>query len=268
MICDFHAHLYEEQGYADALAETARTLGIEKMCIGGGEARYGMASNEMALEQSERYPDSFVPFALVRLGLDGPSEVTRLSEMGFRGLRVMAPPAPYDDERFFPVYEAAQALDLPILFHTGILPPTPLDRAFDVRADRSRPIHLDTLAREFPTLGIVGCGLGWPWYEEAAEVLSLHANVYFDLSGVTLHKKGPDFFAALLRAAPATLLGRPQSGAACRRLLFGTGARPERMADIECEYERLFRTMALGGDAVDEIMGGAAARMLGLTQEE
>ena len=264
MICDFHTHLYDEDDYAHALAETAHTLSIDKMCIGGGEARYGMASNDAVQRHAIEYPDLFVPFAAFRLGVDRPSDVARLSDQGFSGLRVAAPPAPYDDEAFFPVYEAAQALDMPILFHTGMLPPTPLDRALDVRSDRMRPVLLDGVARHFPALSIVGCGLGWPWYEEAAELLGLHPNIYFDMSGTTLRKKDLDFFAGLLGAAPSTLLDRPHCGAACRRLLFGTAARHEKMPEIECNYERLFRSMTLDEDVVDGIMGNTAAKILGL----
>lgn len=264
MICDFHAHLYDEPDYANALVETAHTLSIDKVCIGGGQARYGIACNETVLERTSDYPDLFVPFAAVRLGRDGPDDIARMSEQGFVGLRVIAPPAPYDDDAFFPVYEAAEALDMPIMFHTGMLPPTPLDRALDVRCDRMRPALLDAVARHFPGLSIVGGGLGWPWYEEAAELLSLHTNVFFDLSGTTLRKKTMEFFAGLLGAAPATLLDRPHCGAACHRLLFGTAARHERMPEIECEYERLFRSMALEPSVTEGIMGGTAAKVLGL----
>ena len=262
MICDFHAHLYDEDGYAEALAETARTLGIDKVCIGAGEAWHGIASNETVLEEAARYPDLFVPIAYLRLGRDGPDDVMRLNESGFRGLKVLAPLAPYDDVAFFPVYDAAQALELPILFHTGMLPATHLDRAFDVRSDRMRPVLLDTVARQFPALTVVGGGLGWPWYEEAAELLNLHGNVYFDLSGATLRKRGLEFFSALLGAPQATLLERPRHGAACRRLLFGSGARHERIAEIECDYERLFRSMDLGQEVVEGIMGDTAADIL------
>jgi len=43
MLIDFHAHLYDEPGYGEALAETARNLGLERLCIAGGEERYGLA---------------------------------------------------------------------------------------------------------------------------------------------------------------------------------------------------------------------------------
>ncbi len=268
VLCDFHAHLYDEPNYAEILAESAQNLGFDKLCIGGGEARYGMASNESVLTQAEVYPDLFVPFAFVRLGVDGPRVVEELSRAGFQGLRVCAPPAPYDAGEFFPVYEAAGALGMPVLFHTGFLPPTALDRAMDVRSDRMRPVHLDTLARQFPALNIVGCGLGGPWYEEANETLRRHTNVFFDLSGAALRRKGLDFFRGLLGSQAASVLPEPAVEAVWPRILFGTAVRSDEIASVERDYQRLFRSLALEDEVVSGIMGGTAARLLGLSAEQ
>lgn len=51
-----------------------------------------------------------------------------------------------------------------------------------------RPIYLDTIARAFPDLKIIGAHLGNPWYQEAAEVARWNPNVFFDLTGSTLKK--------------------------------------------------------------------------------
>ena len=45
MLIDFHVHLYDESGYGEGLVETARNLGIDRMVVGGGEPRYGLAAN-------------------------------------------------------------------------------------------------------------------------------------------------------------------------------------------------------------------------------
>jgi len=267
LLCDFHSHLYDEPNYAEALAEAAQNLGFDKICISGGEARFGMGSNEELLIQADEYPDLFVPFAFVRLGFDGAAEVEEIGGMGFRGLRVWAPPAPYDAEEFYPVYEAAEALEMPILFHTGFLPVTPLDRALDVRSHRMRPVYLDTLARRFPGLKIVGHGLGGPWYEEAGETLRHHKNVFFDLSGSALRRKGAQFFRASLGFENGTVVGEGGDERVWSRILFGSAVRCEEIAAVERDYERLFRSLALPDGVVDDIMGGTAARILGLSEE-
>ena len=267
MLCDFHTHLYNEPNYAEALAETAQNLGFDKLCVCGGEARFGMAANEDLLVQAEEYPDLFVPFAFVRLGLDGAAEVQEMSRLGFRGLRVWGPPSPYDAEEFYPVYEAAEALDMPVLFHTGFLPVTPLDRALDVRSHRMRPVYLDTLARRFPGLKIVGCGLGGPWYEEASETLRCQANVFFDLSGTMLRRRGVQFFRGQLGSGTGSVVGAAANEGVWAKILFGTAVRYEEIASVERDYQRVFRSLALPDEAVEGIMGGSAARILGLSED-
>ena len=268
MLCDIHTHLYDEPDYAEALAETAKNLGFDKLCIGGGESRYGIVSNDDVLECAQTYPDLFVPFAVVRLGIDGPAAIEEFGEAGFKGIRVYGPPAPYDEIGFFSVYETVQALKMPVLFHTGFLPRTPLDRALDVRVDNMRPVCLDTIARQFPALKIIGCGLGAPWFEEASETLRRHENVYFDLSGEALRRKGAEFYRGLLGSETTSVLDEPGKGDAWSRILLGTAVRCEEIASVERNYQRLFRALALRAEVVEDIVGGNAQRLLGVAQEQ
>jgi hypothetical protein len=264
MLVDFHVHLYDEAGYGEVLAETARNLGFDRLCIAGGESQYGLAPNAEVRRQADQYPELFVPFAHVCLGEDNASTVERLRRVGFQGICVWGPPAPYDDESFFCVYEAAAALGMPILFHTGYLPPTPLDRAKRVRSANMRPVHLDTLARYFPQLKVIGAGLGSPWCEEAAEVLRHHANVFFDLSGDVLRRRGAEFFGGLFRPAHAALWDQDAAGNLWARIVFGSAGRHEEIASIERDYQRIFRSLALNPQDVEAVMGHTAARLLNM----
>jgi hypothetical protein len=263
MLIDLHAHVYDEPGYGEELAETAKDMGLDCLCIAGDESRYGVASNAEVHKQAQAYPDLFIPFAHVTLGEDGPSAVERLKGLGFRGICVWAPPAPYDDESFFPVYEAAQALQMPVLFHTGFVPRTPLDRARRVRCANMQPVHLDTVARCFPELKVVGVGLGNPWCEEAVEALRHNPNLHFDLSGDILRRKGPEYLGALLRPARGSPWEQG-SGDLLGRIVFGSAVRHEEIASVERDYQRVFRSLALRPDDVDAVMGQTAARMLAI----
>lgn len=262
MLIDFHVPVYDEPGYGEALAETARNLGLDRLCICGGEARYGLAANAEVRRQADAYPELFVPFASLSLGEDGASTVERLRRVGFEGLCAWAPPAPYDDESFFPVYEAAEALGMPLVLHTGFLPPTPLDRARRVRSANMRPVYLDTLARSFPRLRMVGVGLGSPWCEEAAEVLRHHSNVFFDLSGEVLRRKGADFFGGILRPTHASLWEEDAGANLWGRVVFGSAVRHEEIASVERDYQRIFRALALNREDIEAVMGHTAARLL------
>jgi predicted TIM-barrel fold metal-dependent hydrolase len=266
MQIDFHVHLYDELGYGDVLAETAKNLGFDRLCIAGGEPGYNLAANAEVRRLADQYPDLFIPFAHVILGQDGPHAVERLARVGFRGLCVWTPPAPYDDESFFPVYEAAEALALPILFHTCYPPLTPLDRARRVRAENMRPVYLDTLARCFPGLKIGGVGLGSPWCQEAAETLRHHSNVFFDLSGDAVRYMGVNFLGSLLRpelAAPWEDMGSDLWG----QIVFGSGVRHEEIESAERDYHRNFRSLALSPEDTEAVMGRTAARLLNLSED-
>jgi len=264
MLIDFHVPVYDEPGYGEALAEAAQNLGAERFCIMGGDGRYGLAADAEVLRLADAYPEMFVAFAHVDLADYGASRVERMKRVGFAGLCVWAPPAPYDDESFFPVYEAAQALGMPVIFHTGFMPPTALDRARRVRSENMRPVYLDTIARYCPALKIVGLGLGNPWCEEAAEAMRHHSNVFFDLSGDILRRRGGQSLAEFFQPAQASLWEEDTGGSLWGHVLFGSGVRHEDMAAVERDYERTFRSLAVSRDDMDAVMGNTAAKLLGI----
>jgi len=262
VLIDFHAHLFNEEGYGDSLAETARSLGFDYMCIGGGQPQYGLARNEEVLRRAQTYPELFVPFAYLDLSREGAHSVEEFRQAGFRGLRFSIPPKPYDSDDFFPVYEAAQSLGMPVLFHTGFAPVTPLDGALDVRCERMRPVHLDVLARRFPRLAIVGSSLGYPWCEEALETLRRHSNVYFDISGEVFQKKGLSFFRGLFRAEASAAPPARSTETCLPQLVFGSAVKQEDIPTAERDHQRFFRALALGQNLIDAIMGNTAAELL------
>ena len=96
------------------------------------------------------------------------------------------------------------------MFHTGF---TVLganqDGGKGIGLDCGRPIHLDTLARDFPRMKIIAAHPGWPWQEELIGVVTHKKNVYVDTSGY-LAEQLPELFQRAIR-------GRLQDKA-----LFGT----------------------------------------------
>jgi uncharacterized protein len=77
------------------------------------------------------------------------------------------------------LYDYAEAEGLPVLFHTG-------DTAFS-NGDlvRSHPLTLDRVANKRENLTIVLCHFGNPWFDDVAEMIYKHPNVYTDTSGLT-----------------------------------------------------------------------------------
>jgi uncharacterized protein len=79
---------------------------------------------------------------------------------------------------FDTLYDFAEAEGLPVLFHTG-------DTAFSTGdLVRSHPLTLDGLANKRERLTIVLCHFGNPWFEDVAELIYKHPNVYTDISGL------------------------------------------------------------------------------------
>ena len=263
MIVDFHTHVYDRPDYVSMLAETAHNLGFSKLCIGGGEPRYGLAANETVLAESESYPELFIPFAFLRPGRDGPAEVEGFFRDGFQGLKIGAPSAPCDSPELLPLFQSAEALDMPVLFHTRIPPATSLDRGINIKSDFARPIHLDGLARQLPGLKIIGTGLGSPWFEEAAALLGVHNNVFFDLSGVQLMDRGAQFFKLILGAESDSKWEEPSQRSRWTQIVFGTASENKDIPFVERDYQRLFRALALPDGLVDHVMGNNAVRLLG-----
>ncbi len=255
LIVDLHTHLYEKPDYAAMLAETAHNLGFKKLCIGGGEPRYGLASNETVIEVAGAYPDLFVPFAFIRPGEVGPADVESLHRDGFIGIKAGAPSVPFDSDEFMPALRAAEVLSLPVMFHTGIFPVTDLDRAEKFRPDLARPIHLDVIARELPRLNIIGTGLGAPWFEEAAALLEVHENIFFDLSKLHLRERGAHFFKCLLGVESDSKWGDSRQSSRWEQIVFGTASENRDIPFVERDYQRLFRALALPEKIISGVMG-------------
>jgi predicted TIM-barrel fold metal-dependent hydrolase len=85
-----------------------------------------------------------------------------ISDLGLRGLKTV-PTGWYPYEACArQVYERAEALDIPILFHSGIF--------IDGRSGRfCRPAFFEAI-RDYPRLRVTLAHLGWPWCDEAIAV--------------------------------------------------------------------------------------------------
>ena len=76
------------------------------------------------------------------------------------------------------LYDYAESEGLPVLFHTG-------DTAFSTGdLARSHPLTLDRLANKREELTMILCHFGNPWFEDVAELIYKHPNVYADISGL------------------------------------------------------------------------------------
>jgi predicted TIM-barrel fold metal-dependent hydrolase len=191
----------------DRLVERLNDAGVTKACLLTG-GRFG-PSYERGMEIASNYLELFIPVAVIDPEeIDGEG-VQRLYEMGYRGLKLIGVQRPYDEPDYMPAYAKAQELDMPVLFHMGVIGggldysithwrrdaaaaqqyqrmQAMMDRMppRNVSAMRMSPLHLDTIANRLPRLKIIGAHLGNQGnYDYATSTARWRHNVYFDMSG-------------------------------------------------------------------------------------
>lgn len=265
MVIDAHHHIpaRDPVGYVARLRQETQRLGIDRVVVCSAGPPHWAGNDTIAALQADN-PDLLIGLGYLQLGAVTVRDVDRVAEMGLKGLKFIWPLRDYDDDEFMPIYERAAALGLPCLFHLGIVARDPGQQFRDVSMARMRPAHLDRIARRLPVLALIGAHFGNPWYEEAAELARMHPNVFFDLTGSTLKKKAPSYFAELLWWARNEQYGRMGDNHPYEKLLFGTDVGIELIEDVVTDYRRLLDHLEMPADFRARVMGGTAARIFGL----
>jgi len=263
LIVDTHVHLSPQDRGGDRLVEEASRLGIDRLVV-FNDAIAERPTYDDVLEAARKHPGRIVPFAYLELGTHTAADVERRHAAGFRGFKCIYPKVNYHDRSLWPVYEAAEGLGMILLFHLGVVAVSDHDRERDVDSSRMRPIFLDAVLRRFRNLVVWGAHLGNPWYEEAAMLCRWHLNLYFDLTGSSLKAKPPEFFRQLLWWGGNQQYGDRRGRGPWEKILFGTDVSIGTMGDVMEDYRRLFEALKLPEEARQAVMGGTAARLLGL----
>jgi len=255
-IIDAHQHYYPEPQTIEGLVEKSKRAGITKVCLSGLGDYSCDKYNEDVRKAFEKYPNTIIGFGFIRLGIDTWHLVDELYEQGFRGLKTISPRKNYSDKEYYPIYKRAEELKMPILFHTGMKISNPADIKHDVACERMRPIYLDSIARAFPKLNIIGAHLGVPWYDEACAVAAFNRkNVLYDLSGAInlLYEFEPWFFKTLSHWESAK-----------ERFVFGVDDYYEGISGAIDKFNALFDKLEFSEELREKIFYGNMAKVLGL----
>lgn len=199
-IIDAHNHVWENSSdWPARLIAVCDENHVDMVVLAGLPAEFGFSSNKLVYSAMKKFPDRIIGFAWIDLGKDPPDSVDNFRDAGFRGLKFHIPRVPYDHQRVFSIYERAEQLDMPCLFHTGIVMSLKMQpKDYIVSNENMRPIRLDTIGRSFPKLRIIGAHFGNPWADEASMVCRVNPNIFFDLSGSTLKWRSLEEMARLL----------------------------------------------------------------------
>ena len=160
--------------------ETTRTRGLP------------IYSNAQVAELVAMAPDRLIGFASVDpLAADAADRLEwAVTDLGLRGLKLSPPSQEFypDDPSVYPLYERAQALDVPIVMHTG------MSWEPGARLAWGHPLRLEPVLADFPELRLVAAHFAWPWSLEVAALALKYPNLYIDTAA--LYFDNPDDFVA------------------------------------------------------------------------
>jgi len=187
MVIDTHAHLWKDPQGLDEVAESGVVGQVWLMEVPyyRGSTLKDLASPQEVLEVARRYPGLFIPFGFIDFS-GPPEQVDRMKEQGYVGLKAIRPLLPYDDPSYLPIYERAAALDMPILFHVGIIMKNTREEMTPNQSlgpTNMRPSMLDGIAAAFPDLPLIAGHMGLPWLDELFEALYYYPRIYCSLCG-------------------------------------------------------------------------------------
>jgi predicted TIM-barrel fold metal-dependent hydrolase len=157
-------------------------------------------SNDYIAEVVAKYPAQFAGFGSVDpwAGKTAVREVERCArDLRLLGLKFHPQQQEFypNEARFYPLWEAAQALGLVVLFHTGTTGVgAGRPGGGGIKLKYARPIpYIDDVAADFADLTIIMAHPSFPWQDEQLAMLVHKPNVCMDLSGWS-----PKYFSPLL----------------------------------------------------------------------
>ena len=257
-IIDSHHHLYDEPDYGRRLIRTMDELGIEKACLSGLGSLFHMADDEAVARAVAACPDRLVGFVSIRPGFDTPAKIRKYHDLGFLGVKTTCPSHSYDAKEYHDLWATASSLNMPVLFHTGIVTAPGSKPSDDISSDRMRPGLIEPIARAFPDMNLIMAHCGVSFSMEASDIIRLVPNVYCDISG----SSAPTGWRRRLSAELFhDFFWWP---GAWEKILFGTDVHWRDMAPVlEADHKR-YEASRLDHRQQEMIFAGTVRRLLGL----
>ena len=183
---------------------------------------------------------------------DAPEKLTEaVTKLGLRGLKLDPAMQRFfaDDRAVYPIYEKAQELGIPILFHAG------MSWAPGSRLQYGQPIRFEDAAASFPRLNIVLAHLAWPWVTEAVALALKYPNVHLDTSALYFDNPRDFLHHAMTHVVPMTVF----ECSLRRQILFGSNYPRVEIKNMA----RAVRSLGFSEECLDLIFHANAERLLG-----
>ena len=212
-----------------------------------------VSSNEQVAQLASK-SRRFVGFASVDpLEKGAPRELeAAVTKLHLKGLKL--DPALQDfspgDRKAFAVYEAAEALGIPLLIHTG------MSWAPGTALDRGHPLHLENAIRRFPKLQFVLAHFAWPWVWEAAALALKYPNVYLDTACLYYDSPKEFFQFVFSKQIPTSLIERSLRN----KIVFGSNYPRVEIKNMAAAV----RSLHLTEGCLQKIFKENAERLLGM----
>jgi predicted TIM-barrel fold metal-dependent hydrolase len=263
MVIDFHVHCFPDDivhratqalskaanlplmsdGTVAGIKASMKKAGIDKSVVLNIATKPSQTVN-ITKWSSSIQDDEIIAFGSVHPdSRDWKDQLTAIKDAGLKGVKFHPEYQKFyvDDPKMYPVYEKAAELGLIIIFHAGI--DLGMPAPYHCTPDRMKRV-----VRAIPGASIVAAHMGGFEYWDDVERYLVGEEIYFDTS-FSLHEMSIGQFKRIL------------SGHGYQKLLFASDSP---WGDQYTEAERI-REMELSDEARDAIMGGNAARLLGLT---
>jgi predicted TIM-barrel fold metal-dependent hydrolase len=232
--------------------------GINKCCLSGLGEVFHCKRNKHVKKALETYPQRIIGSYFIRPGKSEPSEIETAYDDGFKMLKVSVPSKPYNHKSFYPLWEKAEGLQLPILFHTGIVTYfNDNDENPEISSWDMHPMRLEPIANAFPELNIIIAHLGIHWNKEAAELIRMRPNVYSDITGE------PDGWR--VRADKVGLRTWLWWDGAFKKLIFGTDVFETKIPSILKQDKKRFNTLNIDQTTKELYFSKNILKLLGMS---
>ncbi len=181
-----------------------------------------------------------------------PDDLTRaVEELGLRGLKLAPGMQEFyaDDRQYFPLYQRAAELGIPIIFHAG------MSWEPGSRLKYGQPMHFEDVAAEFPQLKIVLAHLAWPWVLEAVALGLKYRNLYLDTSALYFDNPFDFLKFAMTKQGPLTVFERSLR----KQIVFGSNYPRVEVKNMA----RAVRRLGFSDECLDLVFRENALELLG-----
>lgn len=208
------------------------------------QARFARDMTETIATLTERYPgrvyglSDYDPFDISGSLRKVEEDVVKRHYKGVY-VHIYGYDIPLDHRKLYPLYALCDQLGVPVAMQVGhVLEAMP--------SEHGRPMQLDRIACDFPSLTIVGTHTGWPWVDEMLAVTTKWPNVYLNVSAWL-----PQYFGPALVSFMRTRTG-------AQKVIFGSNGLSWK------RYLEGFQGLELRPDTLDSILYDNPKRVYGL----